>query len=438
MTDSIAIPPIEPFRATIRPPGSKSLTNRALLLAALADGKSIIRHSLIADDTQRMLTAMGKLGFEIRVSDPEVMSIRGNGGVIPSGAADLNLGNAGTTYRFLTAACCLGEGTYTLDGVARMRQRPISQLVEPLRQLGGNIDYLNEEGFPPLRITGSALEGGYLSMTPTLSSQYISALLQIAPYCRNGLNTHFNGPVTSRPYIDMTLGLMSVFGVNADIDANFTQIHVAAGQRYQATEYMVEPDASSASYFLAAAAIIPESSCTIEGLGQGSLQGDVGFADLLHQMGAELLYGADFITIHAPPKGQCLRGIDIDLNAMPDMAQTLAVVAIFADGATTIRNVGNLRVKETDRLAALENELTRLGARVSIDGDDMMIEPPTDGKIRPTTIETYDDHRMAMSFAVVGLAADGIVINDPSCVAKTFPRYFEYLDGLGRQKGGGK
>jgi len=248
VTDSIAIPPIEPFRATIRPPGSKSLTNRALLLAALADGKSIIRHSLIADDTQRMLTAIGKLGFEIRVSDPEVMSIRGNGGAIPSGAADLNLGNAGTTYRFLTAACCLGEGTYTLDGVARMRQRPISQLVEPLRQLGGSIDYLNEEGFPPLRITGSTLEGGDLAMTPTLSSQYISALLQIAPYCRNDLNAHFNGPVTSRPYIDMTLGLMSVFGVNADIDANFTQIQVAAVQRYQATEYMVEPDASTDSY----------------------------------------------------------------------------------------------------------------------------------------------------------------------------------------------
>ncbi len=227
----------------------------------------------------------------------------------------------------------------------------------------------------------------------------------------------------------MTLGLMARFGVRATVDANFTAITLAPG-KYKAADYAIEPDASNASYFLAAAAIAPESKCTIEGLGQASVQGDVGFADVLMRMGAGLLFGRDFITVMGPRAGTRLRGIDIDLNHMPDMAQTLAVVALFAEGDTVIRNVGNLRVKETDRLAALKNELTKLGAQVEIDGDDLCITPPPGNRIRPAAIDTYDDHRMAMSFAVAGLAAPGVVINDPACVNKTFPRFFEYLERL--------
>ncbi|MEE9212603.1 MAG: 3-phosphoshikimate 1-carboxyvinyltransferase [Phycisphaeraceae bacterium] len=437
MANPLHIQPISAFGATVTPPGSKSLTNRALLLAALADGESIIRNPLIAEDTQLMLDALCALGFDVQHdAAANTVRVRGLGGQLPAKSADLNLGNAGTTYRFLTAACCLGApgNAYTLDGNKRMRQRPIRQLVEPLRELGAQIEYLNDEGFPPLRVVGCQLSGKELNMPPTLSSQYISALLHVAPYCRDDLTIHFDGPVTSRPYVQMTLGLMSVFGVDAEVDPALTRIHIEPG-RYTAADYTVEPDASNASYFLAAAAIIPESRCTIDGLGKGSLQGDVGFADVLHQMGADIVYGREFITVKAPPKGQRLRGIDVDLNQMPDMAQTLAAAALFADGPTTIRNVGNLRVKETDRLAALQNELNKLGAVVTIDGDDLTIEPPPGGKIKPAAIDTYDDHRMAMSFAVVGLAAPGVVINDPGCVAKTFPRFFEYLGRLGHERG---
>ncbi len=434
MSDSIAIQPIAPFRATITPPGSKSLTNRALLLAALAEGKSTLTGVLFADDSRRMLEALTALGFDVHVFEPAAtVTIIGQGGHIPAKQAALNLGNAGTAYRFLTAALCLGEGVYTLDGIERMRQRPVGQLVDGLKKLGAGIRYLMAENCPPLEITATgALTGGQLTMPPTLSSQYISALLQIAPCCRTGLTLRFDGAVTSRPYVEMTLGLMARFGVRAQVDANFTTITLAPS-KYKAADYAIEPDASNASYFLAAAAVIPGSTCTIEGLGRRSLQGDVGFADVLHLMGADLIYGGDFITIKSPPRGAPLRGIDVDLNHMPDMAQTLAVAALFALGPTTIRNVGNLRVKETDRLAALKNELTKLGAQVEIEDDDLTITPPaegTQGKLTPAAIDTYDDHRMAMSFAIAGLRSGGVVINDPKCVNKTFPEYFAYLERL--------
>ena len=434
---SLSIEPITRFRATVRPPGSKSLTNRVLLLAALAEGESILRGPLLADDSRRMLDALERLGFAPQhVEEEDHIAIRGRGGTIPARTAELNLGNAGTAYRFLTAACCLGtsrdaarrEGQYILDGIERMRQRPIGQLVDPLRSIGGDVEYLGQSGFPPLRVKGSSLRDADLLMAPTLSSQYLSALLQIGPYCENGLTLRFDGPVTSRPYVEMTLATMEQFGGQVEVDPSFTRIHVKPGT-YRGTEYDIEPDASNASYFLAAAAVIPGSRCTIEGLGKGSVQGDVGFADVLQQMGAGMLYGRDFITVIGPPEGEALRGIDIDLNHMPDMAQTLAAVALFARGPTTIRNIGNLRVKETDRLAALRNELTKLGASVEVEGDDLYIEPP-DGPLKPAAIDTYNDHRMAMSFAVVGLRARGIVINDPACVEKTFPKFFEYLDLL--------
>jgi len=451
LSPSLTITPIGPFQATIRPPGSKSLTNRALLLAALADGESLLRGPLIADDTQQMLTALDALSVHVECVDDDVR-VTGHSGRLPSGsnnATPLHLGNAGTAYRFLTAACCLNTAgpdetvnTYELDGIARMRQRPIGQLVDALTQLGGRIEYLGQPGYPPLRVTGTGLHGGELEMLPTLSSQYISALLQIGPLCEQGLTLRFQGPVTSRPYVEMTLNLMARFGVQAEVDPQFTRIRIEPGG-YTATDYAIEPDASNASYFLAAAAIVGASQCTIQGLGKRSLQGDVGFADLLHQMGAGLLFGDDFITVMSPLDGQALRGIDVDLNPMPDMAQTLAVVALFAQGDTTLRNIGNLRVKETDRLAAMKNELTKLGATVIIEDDDMTITPPSPPprapgdpiKIEPgTSIDTYNDHRMAMSFALVGLKTPGLVINDPRCVDKTFPDYFEYLSKLGRSE----
>lgn len=436
-----AIEPIGAFCAEIRPSGSKSLTNRALLLAALAQGQSTLTDVLISDDTRVMLEALGELGFQLNVDETaKRVEVMGQGGAIPRTNAELTLGNAGTAYRFLLAACCLGEGAYRLDGVARMRERPVAQLVEALHQIGGQTRYENTPGFPPVSVHGGELVGGEITMPPTLSSQYISALLQVAPFCKKGLTIRFDGAVTSRPYVAMTLGLMRRFGVTAQVDDKFERICIEPS-RYRATDYAVEPDASNASYFLTAAAITPGASCTIEGLGKQSLQGDVGFADVLHQMGADLLFGPDFITIKAPPDGESLRGVDVDFNDMPDMAQTLAAGALFAKGRTTIRNVGNLRIKETDRLAALETELTKLGAMVKIQDDDLLIDPPpadANGRVQfqRAHIDTYDDHRMAMSFAVIGLGAgapDGasmVTINDPDCVNKTFPDFFEYLDVL--------
>ncbi len=438
MPDTLTILPLTtPLRATLRPPGSKSLTNRALLLAALADGVSTLTGVLEADDPHYMRQALGALGFALE-HDPQrqTVSIAGQGGRLPRSSAELFLGNAGTAVRFLTAAVCLGDGEYTLDGVPRMRQRPLAQLVEPLRQLGARIDYLGDANCPPLRVRAGGLRGGELTMPPTLSSQYISALLQVGPYCQEGLTLQFDGPVTSRPYVEMTLNVMERFGVTCEVDPAFTCVHVPRGG-YVAQQYDIEPDASAASYFLALGALLPEAKVTVQGLGFRSVQGDTGFAMLLQQMGAGVICERDAITVLGLSKGEKLRGIDVDLNHMPDMAQTLAVVALFAEGPTVIRNIGNLRVKETDRMAALRNELTKLGAQVDIAGDDMTITPPVGGQLQVqpgTVIATYDDHRMAMSFAVAGLAApeltDGLTLADPACVNKTFPDYFEYLDRL--------
>lgn len=433
MPETRTITPLDkPFRASIRPPGSKSLTNRALLLAALADGESVLRRPLLADDSRQMLGALKALGFAVELSESaDLVRVTGLAGRFPMNHDEtkLHLGNAGTAYRFLTAACCLGSGSYILDGIPRMHERPIGQLVDALTKLGAKIDYQNKPGFPPLRVHGGSIRGGELVMPPTLSSQYISALLQVGSYFEGGLTLRFDGPVTSRPYVEMTLQLMATFGVESRPDEAFTCVRVDPG-RYKGTDYTIEPDASNASYFLAAAAVVPGSKCTIEGLGFKSLQGDVWFGEVLRRMGADLIMERDAVTVMAPPRNERLRGIDIDLNAMPDMAQTLAVVALFALGPTVIRNVGNLRVKETDRLAALATELTKLGAQVEVEGDDLFIEPPKGNKLTPAAIDTYNDHRMAMSFAVAGLRSPGVVINDPSCVDKTFPDYFDYLGRL--------
>lgn len=442
--DSLPIARLAAFNATLRPPGSKSLTNRALLLAALAKGTSKLTGVLFADDTRRMIEALQTLGFKLVINEKKcTVSIHGKHGLIPTESAELHLGNAGTAMRFLTAALCLGLGEYTLDGIARMRERPIGQLVDPLIELGADIQYLGEEGYPPLKIIAEppGMNGGLLELTPTLSSQFVSALLMIGPYLQHGLEIEFSGPVTSLPYVKMTLNLMKQFGARFEADTGYRAVHVPVGQ-YKKYDYPIEPDASNASYFLAAAAVVPGSRCVIEGLGSRSLQGDAEFCDVLGRMGCGVDQAMFQITVTAPPPGTKLRGIDVDLNAMPDMAQTLAVVALFAHGPTTIRNVGNLRVKETDRIAALENELTKLGGQVTTVNDDITITPPPDGVSEYLKkhgnsggIDTYDDHRMAMAFAVAGLGASGdpdatVVLNDPRCVDKTFPDFYDFLDQL--------
>ena len=427
----ITIGPIAAFRATLRPPGSKSLTNRAFLLSALGDGESVVRRPLFADDTQRMLEALQALGFGVQVEDDgQAVRIAGTAGSIPAESAELHLGNAGTAMRPLTAAVCLGRGTYRLDGVPRMRQRPIGELVEPLNRIGGRVRYLEEAGFPPLEVHAQGLVGGAIEMRPTLSSQFISALAMVAPCCEHGVTIRFHGPITSRPYVELTLGLMKRFGIQAGFDAAGEVLEICSGT-YAATDYSVEPDASNATYLLAAAALVPGSACTVAGLGRDSLQGDVAFADVLGQMGANVRWSDDGVTVSAAERGG-LRGIDVDLNHMPDAAMTLATAAVFAEGATTIRNVGNWRVKETDRMAAMATELAKLGASVRVDGDDLTITPPTNGRLRHAAIDTYDDHRMAMSFAILGLppTSPGVTINDPRCVEKTFPDFFQYLERL--------
>ena len=435
MVDTLLIEPLaDSFSVSLCPPGSKSLTNRVVLLAALSSGTCDLTGLLVAGDANRMREALVALGIDWQATSSTSAKITGNGGGFPTSDADLFLGNAGTATRFLTAACCLGQGKRTIDGIQRMRERPIAQLVDPLRELGADIQYTGNDGFPPLTITASpdSLHGGEITLQPTLSSQYISALLQIAPYLPGGLTIHFDGQPISIPYITMTLAMMHRFGIEADVALGFKSITVPQGV-YKAVNMHVEPDASNASYFLAAAAVVPDSKCTVEGLGFRSVQGDSGFAEVLQLMGASVICEPDSITVISPPKGEKLIGIDIDLNHMPDMAQTLAAVAYFADGPTTIRNVGNLRVKETDRMAAIQVELMKLGAEVDIEGDDITITPPADPMVpadESVTIHTYDDHRMAMSFAVIGLRKPGVVLEDPSCVNKTFPDFYDYLNLL--------
>jgi len=437
VTDSIQIQPAKAFNAVLTPPGSKSLTNRALLIGALAEGVTELSGVLFADDTLRMIEALGALGFKLDVDrEAERVSVHGLGGVIPAKKADLDLGNAGTAIRFLTAALCLGKGTYTLDGIERMRERPIGELVEPLRELGAEIEYLGEDGYPPLRIKGNGGEddgfnGGFITLKPTISSQFISALLIAAPLTERGITISFDGPITSLPYIKMTLKLMEHFGIeHAWGGPSGRSLRVSHGD-YKAKAYAIEPDASSASYFLAAAAVVPGSTCTITNLGSESVQGDAEFCDILGLMGCNVTQRLTSTTVSAPTEGR-LKGIDIRMHRMPDMAQTLATIALFADGPTTIRKVANLRVKETDRLAALDAELSKFGAHIEAGRGTIRVTPPAGNDLTPAIVETYDDHRMAMAFSVIGLSAPAgtVTIQDPGCVSKTFPDYWDSLQML--------
>ncbi len=425
---SLQIEPLtHAFDRTFAPPGSKSLTNRAMVLAALSTGPCRLTGALFADDTRVMIDGLRQLGFDVTADEAaREIAIVGQGGTIPSSSAEIFCGNSGTTIRFLTALCALGRGEYVLDGIPRMRQRPIGPLVSMLRNLGVRVEHTINDGYPPVRIIADGLPGGLVKYGSETSSQYLSSILQIAPFAKHEVQVELVGPQTSWPYIVMSMRLMDRFHhfveLERDEDTGTPRRIIVPEGAYAQDYYPVEPDASNATYFLALAALHPGSKITIEGLGKSSLQGDVGFADVLHQMGASLTFGPDFITIRGPGS---LTGIDVDLSDMPDAAQTLAVVALFADGPTTIRGLHTLRVKETDRLAALENELTKLGAEVDIEGDALTIHPPE--KLKVAAIDTYDDHRMAMSFALAGTKSAGVRINDPSCVNKTYPGYFDDL-----------
>ncbi len=422
----VRIHPAGPVAGDATLPGSKSLTNRYLICTALADGESTLRGASFADDAAAMLAALQQLGLQVTThparGEIHVAGCRGN---LPADDADLNVGHAGTAMRFLTALVCLGYGRYRLDGSPRMRQRPIGGLVDALCTLGAQIGYELTEGCPPLTVLARGLTGGEVVFDTPPSSQYISALLMVAPYAKRDVLIRVEGPVVSEPYIDMTIDVMRSLGVEL-LESEARRFIVPAFQRYQPGSYAIEPDASAATYFWAAAALTGGRVRT-RGLTRASRQGDVAFVDVLARMGCTVEEDDASLAV-AGPRGR-LAGISVDLNAMPDTVQTLAVTALFADGPTEIRNVANLRIKETDRLAALGTELARLGARVELRPDGLTVHPPP--HIAPAAIQTYADHRMAMSFALAGLVADGVTIQDAACVSKSFPAFFESLAALG-------
>jgi 3-phosphoshikimate 1-carboxyvinyltransferase len=426
--DFLDLPASGEARGTVRLPGSKSISNRVLLLAALAKGTTIVRALLDSDDTRVMLDALRALGVGVaRVSDSDDYEITGVGGAFPVKQAELFLGNAGTAFRSLTAACALSGGEYVLKGVARMHERPIGDLVDALRKLGARIDYLGQEGFPPLKIHPAELAGDTTEVRGNVSSQFLTGLLMALPLRQRNTTIEVVGELISKPYIGITLAMLRRFGVEIARDG-WQRFGVPAASRYQSPgEIWVEGDASSASYFLAAGAI-GGGPVRVQGVGRDSVQGDVRFADALAQMGAQIDMGPNWIEASAPKDGR-LKAIDLDCNAIPDAAMTLAVAALFADGTTTLRNIASWRVKETDRIAAMATELRKVGATVEEGADYIRITPPE--KLIPNAvIDTYDDHRMAMCLSLVTLGGVPVRINDPACVNKTFPTYFKTFAGI--------
>jgi 3-phosphoshikimate 1-carboxyvinyltransferase len=421
MTDSIEIQPAPgPIRARVRPPGSKSITNRALVCAALADGTSTLTGALDSDDTRVMIEGLGRLGIAVASTDAgRTLVVEGATGRIPMIEADLFCANSGTTIRFLTALVTLGHGAFRLDGVERMRERPIGDLLDALEQLGARAVSESGNGCPPVVVHANGLPGGVATVRGDISSQFLSGLLMAAPAAVAPIELVIDGPLVSQPYVRLTLAVMRAFGAEAQTDELLSRFIVPAPRCYQARQYAVDPDASAASYFWAAAAVTG-GEVTVEGLSADSLQGDVAFVDCLERMGCQVRREPDAITV----VGRLLHGIDVDMNAISDTVQTLSVVALFAEGETTIRHVGHIRHKETDRIAALATELRKLGAEVTERPDGLVIRPQS---LRPATIDTYDDHRMAMSFAVAGLCIPGVRINNPGCTAKTYPAYFDDL-----------
>ena len=422
--EQLLLQPIAKVEGEINLPGSKSLSNRALLLAALAQGTTTLSNLLDSDDIRHMLSALKKLGVNYQLSkDKKQCVVEGLGRAFNTdelGVLELFLGNAGTAMRPLCAALCLGQGEYILTGEARMFERPIGSLVDALQQAGAQITYLKNENYPPLKIKGTGLKGGKIKIDGSVSSQFLTAFLMAAPMATEDTEIEIVGELVSKPYIKITLQIMHDFGIDVD-NQNFERFIIKAKQTYGAPgHYLVEGDASSASYFLAAGAIA--GGCIkVTGIGKKSVQGDIQFADALQAMGAKIEWGDDFIKAS---KGQ-LKAINMDMNHIPDAAMTIAVAALFAIGTTKIRNVYNWRVKETDRLYAMATELRKVGATV-VEGHDF-IEVTAPEKLIHAEIDTYDDHRMAMCFSLVALGNTAVTINDPKCTSKTFPDYFTRL-----------
>jgi 3-phosphoshikimate 1-carboxyvinyltransferase len=413
--DVLSMTPLpQPPSASVRPPGSKSITNRALLCAALAEGTSTLSGALFADDTEAMIEVVRALGAGLTITDGDI-TVRGIGAAIGTVSTEVDCRKSGTTSRFVLPAVALSSGRCIVDGSEQLRARPFGPLLDALLSLGVTVESLDRPGYLPVAVTGPAL-GGKVSLPGHLSSQFLSGLLMAAPLMPDGLEVSLTSPLVSVPYVEMTAAVMASFGVAVD------GLSVRP-QAYHAVDYVVEPDASAASYFLAAAAITG-GTITVEGLGTDSIQGDVAFADLLEQMGAHVVREPHRLTVTGTG---ALHGIDVDMADISDTAQTLAAVAVFADSPTVVRGIGFIRGKETDRIAAIVTELQRAGIDATVDEDGFTINP---GPLLETRFRTYDDHRMAMSLALIGLRAPGIEIEDPACVAKTYPDYFADLAGL--------
>ena len=432
LPDRLTLLPIARFQGTLELPGSKSLSNRILLLSALAEGETEVTRVLDSEDTAAMLGALRALGVGVR-GEPGgrgAVWIAGRGGPLDAPVAErprpveLMLGNAGTAMRPLTAVLAAGRGTFALSGAPRMHERPIGDLLDGLRQLGAHATCLQREGYPPVRLEADGLAGGAARISGVTSSQFLSALLMAAPLARGPVVLEIVDRLVSEPYVEMTLALMARYGVRVHRPAPL-RFEIAAPQRYRSPgRVLVEGDASSASYFLAGAAITG-GTVRVEGCGSDSLQGDARFAQVLARMGARVRYEPAAIEVEG---GAGLEGIDVDLTAMPDAAMTLAVAALFARGPTTMRGIGTWRVKETDRMAAVSTELGKLGARTEAGADTLTVHPPA--RILRASIATYNDHRMAMAFSLAACDGEPIVIENPVCVAKTFPEYFDELARL--------
>ena len=421
--DSIAIQPAGgPVSASIRPPGSKSLTNRAFICAALAEGESLLQGVLDSEDTRVMAESLRRLGIETEPHwERSEIRVSGCGGQIPAQDADLFLANSGTSIRFLTALTALGRGRYRLDGIERMRQRPIADLLAALNQLGADVRSENDTGCPPVSVVAAGLPGGKARVRGNISSQFLSALLMTAPYSQTGVELEVEGELVSKPYVAMTLAVMDAFSTTSFQGSDLQTFRFAPGRAYQGRTYAIEPDASAASYFWAAAAITG-GKATVEGLSRNALQGDVGFCECLEKMGCRVEYSDKNITVF----GESLRGGEFDMNAISDTVQTLSAVALFAEGSTTITGVAHNRHKETDRIGDLACELRKFGAVVDELPDGLRITPPAEAQA--AEVETYNDHRMAMSLSLPGLRVPGVVIRNPRCTEKTYPRFFDDLN----------
>ncbi len=425
--------PIRSVRGSVRLPGSKSISNRFLLLAALAAGETHLHDVLDADDTRHMLAALRALGVDCTSDGAGGVRVCGAGGAFKVKQAELFLGNAGTAFRPLTAVLALCNGDYRLSGVPRMHERPIGDLVDALQSLGARIEYEGAQGFPPLHIRPAAIEGGVVSIRGNVSSQYLTALLLALPLLGRRMVVDIVGELISKPYIEITLKTLQKFGVEVTREG-WSRFTLPAARYRSPGEIFVEGDASAASYFLAAGAISglgEDGAVRVEGVGRDSIQGDVRFADTLREMGAEIESGDNWISATAGAAAKRrgkLKAIDADFNHIPDAAMTVAVAALFADGPSTLRNIGSWRVKETDRIAAMAIELRKLGAVVETTADSLRVTPPA--RLSPATIDTYDDHRMAMCFSLAALGGVTVRINDPRCVAKTFPEYFNVFAGI--------